>query len=386
MKIARSSVGMIILLAASLVAQALSGQTLSIQNQSAQTNDPAGAVFAATNGAGQNEIVMYSRGARGHLRLVGRFSTGGRGEGGLNDPLQSQSSLIVSSDHNYLLAVNSGTSDISVFRITPSGLLLLSVTPSGGGNPISIAMYDDLVYVVNFGGNYHTAGFRLAPWGGLMPVANSKQTFAALDPGVSTVAFTPDGSKLVVTERLTNKIDVFTVNGDGSLSNPVSNNSAGVEPFGIEFNSNGTLLVSETEGGPPNEGTVSSYLVNSDNTLTVISPKAGAGGQATCWVTTYGSYAYGSNTASSNIGGYQVGANGSLTALGAVAQESAPANVATSFPLDLTFSSDGKFLYVFYSGLGEIAGYAVASNGQLSKITNAYPEMPSTGAEGLAAY
>ena len=376
MKIIQSTVGISVLFATLFVAQSLH----------AQTNDPQGAVFAATNGADQNEIVMYSRGAHGHLKLVGRFSTGGRGQGGVNDPLQSQSSITVTSDHNYLLAVNAGTSDISVFRITPSGLSLLSVTPSGGGNPVSVAVYEDLIYVLNFGGNYHTAGFRLASWGGLMPVANSKQTFASLDPGVSTLAFTPDGSKLIVTERLTNKIDVFTVNSNGSISNPVSNNSAGVEPFGIQFNSNGTLLVSETEGGPPNDGTVSSYLVNADNTLTVVSPKADAGGQATCWVATSGTYAYGSNTATSTIGGFQLAANGSLTPLGVVAQEPPPANVATSFPLDLSFSSDGKFLYVFYSGLGEIIGYQVGDGGKLSKITSVNPEMPSIGAEGLAAY
>ena len=149
-------------------------------NLSAQADQPQGAVFAATNNAERNDIIMYNGASNGHLSLVGRFPTGGRGEGGINDPLHSQNSLILSPDHAYLLAVNAGSSDISVFRVIGSGLLLLSVTPSGGGSPISLAMHDDLVYVVNYSGNYHTAGFRLESWGGLKPVKNSREELSGV--------------------------------------------------------------------------------------------------------------------------------------------------------------------------------------------------------------
>ena len=78
-------------------------------------SESVGAVFAATNDPNQNEVVMYSRSETGALKYVGNFATGGRGEGGINDPLQAESSLLLSPDHQYLLAVNAGSSTISVF-------------------------------------------------------------------------------------------------------------------------------------------------------------------------------------------------------------------------------------------------------------------------------
>ena len=352
------------------------------------TRSSPGAVFTATNGVNRNEIIMYERAANGALRREGRYATGGRGEGGANDPLQSQNSLILSPDHSYLLAVNAGTSDISVFRVSDYGLLLLSVTPAGGGNPVGLAIHDNLVYVVNFGGGFHTQGFRLQPWGGLTPIHNSRQPLSTLDTGASSAAFTPDGSKLVITERIANKIDVFNVNSDGSLSNPVYNNADGVEPFGIEFTPNGVVLVTETNGGPPNKGSLSSFIINSDNTLSMVTSKADASGLATCWVAANGINAWVSDTASGNIGAYSIGGDGALTPAGSVAQQTAPPNAspATSFPLDLALSDDNQYLYVLYSSLGELVSYKIGTGGQLTEINAVSAERPSSGAEGLAAY
>ena len=94
-----------------------------------------GAVFAATNDVTHNEVVMYTRTATGELKYVGNFDTGGRGQGGYNDPLQAQSSILLSPDHRYLLAVNAGSSTVSVFKVHGYGLELLDKTPTHGGNP-----------------------------------------------------------------------------------------------------------------------------------------------------------------------------------------------------------------------------------------------------------
>jgi hypothetical protein len=45
--------------------------------------------------------------------------------------------------------------------------------------------------------------------------------------GAASAAFSPDGKFLVVTERLTNNIDVFRVLADGTLSSIVINSTAG---------------------------------------------------------------------------------------------------------------------------------------------------------------
>ncbi len=350
----------------------------------AQYNGVAGAVFTATNDANLNEIVMYQRSGNGQLHYAGKFATGGRGEGGTNDPLQSQFSLITTADHSYLLAVNAGSSSISVFRITPDALLLVSVTPSGGGNPVSLTIHDDLVYVLNYGGSYHTAGFRLQPWGGLTPIAKSKLPLSGGDPGACTLAFSPDGSKLVVSERITNKVDVFTVNNDGSLSNPVYNPSAGTGTFSLQFTPYGTLLVTETHGGPPNAGTTSSYRINDDNTTTVISANADARGISTCWIVNDGKYAWVSDSNTGNIGLYEIGGDGSLIPQDSVTNKDAAP--ASTIPLDLSLAGDNKLLYVFYSNTGKIVGYKVGDGGKLTAISSVYPGAPHSGGQGLVAF
>jgi 6-phosphogluconolactonase len=347
-----------------------------------------GAVFAATNDVAHNEVVMYSQSETGQLKLIGSFATGGRGEGGINDPLQAEGSVALTSDHKYLLAVNAGSSNISVFQVSPTGLTLVEKKSTEGGNPVSVTIHDDLVYVANVGGTYHTAGFHLQPWGGLEFIPNSKQPLSFLDTEPGVIALSPDGSKLIVTERQTSKIDVFSVAADGSLTNPVVNNDQGIEPFGATFTPSGALLV--TEAG---SGAMSSYTINADNSLSVITSKAPAGGGATCWVIATGQYAYASNSISLNVALYALGASGSLSALGIAATEPTtvkaifpPGIPITSYPLDLAATPDNKFVYVVYSVLGKVIGYQIAADGTLTKVASVSPYAPQIGVEGLAVY
>jgi 6-phosphogluconolactonase len=347
-----------------------------------------GAVFAATNDVKHNEVIMYSRSDTGALKLIGSFATGGRGEGGINDPLQAQSSIVLTNDHRFLLAVNAGSSNISLFRVCETGLTLLDKKSTEGGNPVSVAVHDDLVYVANVGGTYHTAGFRLKPWGELEFIANSKQPLSFLDTEPGVIAFSPDGSKVIVTERQTNKVDVFSVAPDGTLSNPVVNDEQGIEPFGASFAPSGALLVTEAQSGA-----VSSYSINSDNTLSVITSKAAANGGATCWVIPVGPWVYASNSISSNVALYGLDPSGGLSPLGIAASEPTttkaifpPGIPVTSYPLDLAATPDGKFVYVVYSVLGRVIGYHVKVNGTLSKVASVSPYSPQIGVEGLAVY
>src|SRR5271169_6728034 len=89
----------------------------------AQTS-AAGAVFVMTNSAVRNEIITYKRAVDGSLLRGRTFQTGGRGSGGLTDPLASQGSLTLSQDHALLFAVNAGSGDISVFRVHGTNLTL----------------------------------------------------------------------------------------------------------------------------------------------------------------------------------------------------------------------------------------------------------------------
>jgi 6-phosphogluconolactonase (cycloisomerase 2 family) len=58
----------------------------------------------------------------------------------------------------------------------------------------------------------------------------------------------------------------------------------------------------------------------------------------------------------------------------------------TAFPLDVEVTADNKFVYVVYSALGQVIGYQVGNNGQLTKITSVTPYNPQIGVEGLAVY
>jgi 6-phosphogluconolactonase len=272
---------------------------------------PAGAVFTATNAASGNEVVMWSRDNRGRLTRAGRFATSGRGEGGINDPMRSSYSVTLTADHSTLLVVNAGSSDISVFQVLPTGLVLTSLKPSTGGNPISIAVHGNLVYVVNFGGTYQLAGFALQASGTLRPIKNSLQVVSSADGGASSAVLSPDGAKLVVTERVAGKVDVFDVGSDGTLSNPVFNTPPSTKPFSEAFTPSGTLLVTDT-GAVNGSATLSSYAKNADNTLSAISSAVPTGGTAACWLVADGQDALTSNAGSGNLGALAIAPNGTL--------------------------------------------------------------------------
>jgi len=91
----------------------------------AEDDQSAGAVFVMTNAADRNEIIAYKRNADGSLQEGRSFPTGGRGSGGVTDPLGSQGALTLTQDHSFLLAVNAGSGDISVFRVRGAMLLLV---------------------------------------------------------------------------------------------------------------------------------------------------------------------------------------------------------------------------------------------------------------------
>jgi 6-phosphogluconolactonase (cycloisomerase 2 family) len=216
---------------------------------------------------------------------------------------------------------------------------------------------------------------------------NSKQPLSFLDTEPGAIAFSPDGSKLIVTERQTSKIDVFSVAKDGSLTNPVVNSAEGVEPFGATFAPSGTLLVSEA-----GSGAVSSYTVNSNNTPSVISSKSPSSGVATCWVIPGGGFAFTTSAITSNISSYKLGIAGDLTPLGSILKE--PGKVAaifppigvTAFPIDLAITPDNQYLYVVYSALGQVIGYHLSPEGKLTKIAAVDAYAPQIGVEGLAVY
>ena len=64
------------------------------------------------------------------------------------------------SDGRWLLVVNAGSDELSLFAVQPDGLRLADRAGSGGARPTSVAVNGTLVYVLN-NGTPNISGFRV---------------------------------------------------------------------------------------------------------------------------------------------------------------------------------------------------------------------------------
>lgn len=345
----------------------------------------AGAVFVMTNSASKNEIITYNRNAGGSLQEGTAFLTGGRGSGGATDPLGSQGSLTLSQDHSLLFAVNSGSGEISVFQVQGSTLTLVDKAPSGGSAPVAVAQFGSLVYVVNEGAASSVVGFHLNANGKLRQIVGSTTFLSTANSGPASLSFSPDGQFLLVTEKLTNSIDAFHVQINGTLAPIKVNPSAGPGVFAVLFAPNGTALAVETgPAGGSNASAISSYSVLANASLSPISTSVPTLGSAACWeaVTPNGSFVYASNSGSGTISGFAIGTTGALTPLAGTVVGTNPTG---STNLDLAISSDGKFLYTLNSGTGTVSIFGINQDGTLTNLGDADGLSASAGFNGIAA-
>jgi 6-phosphogluconolactonase (cycloisomerase 2 family) len=366
-----------------ILALALVG-TLAWSGTAAAQTRPGGAVYVLTNAADGNAVAVFDRAGDGTLTPAGTVPTGGTGTGA---GLGSQGALVLSRNGHWLFAVNAGSNDISVFKLSRNGLHLRDRQPSGGVMPISLTVHDGLLYVLNAGDGAtpgNISGFTLEERGRLAPLAGSTRPLSAANVGPAQVEFSRDGDVLVVTEKATNQISTYMVDDDGLADGPHVQPSAGQTPFGFAFGKRGQLFVSEAFGGAPNASAVSSYDVDGEGILTTITPSAATHQTAACWVvvTRNGRYVYTSNTGSGSITGYHVARDGSLTLLNADGRTGVTGD--GSLPTDMDLSRNSQYLYALNSGTGSVAAFAVGGDGSLTHLGNVGALAP--GAVGLAAW
>jgi 6-phosphogluconolactonase (cycloisomerase 2 family) len=337
-----------------------------------------------TNDATTNEVISYERTPDGQLFIGDRFATGGRGSGGTTDPLQSQGSLTLSQDGSLLFAANAGSGTVSVFRVKGASLNLLDQANSGGSEPLSIAQDGSLVYVLNGAAAGSVVGFR---WDDreLRQIPNSTSFLSATSAGGSSVTISPDGKTLVVTERLTNSIDTFAINGDGTLGPIVVNASKSPGVFAAGYAPDGAVLVSET--GPANVtngSAISSYSVLGNGTISAVSQSVLTLGAANCWnaISPNGQWVYVSNAVSSTISGFNIGKNGALTPIGSTV---VGVNPAGSGNLDIAVSSDNGYVYTLNSAAGTIGIFAIQKDGTLVSLGQVEGLPKAAGFNGIAA-
>ena len=338
-----------------------------------------GAVYTETNATSGNAVLVFRRAPDGTLTSEGSVATGGTGTGA---SLGSQGAVTLSDNGNWLLVVNAGSNEVSSFAVGQSGSLTLRGRASSGGTmPISVTIHDDLVYVLNAGGAGNVAALRLADDGSLSPIAGSSRGLSGNAVGPAQVSIDPTGTRLVVTEKNTNKIDTWRLGADGLATGRVINPSSGMTPFGFTITTQGVLAVSEAFGGAPNASATSTYTINPDGTLHVISASVPTTETSACWAvaTNNGRFVYVTNATSATVTGYSAN-QGQLSLLqpdGVSAQVGAGAT-------DVAITRSSQHLYEVSGGAHTISGFAVSqATGALTTV--GAPTYVPAGVAGIAA-
>lgn len=394
-----------------LVFTLLLSKTDLIQTQPAIADEGgSGNVYAMTNSAAGNKVMAYRRNSDGSLNLLGAFATNGIGSGpgiiGPSDPLGAQGSLVL--HEKWLFAVNAGSDEISVFQIQSNGLKFIEKVSSQGKFPVSLAVKDDLLYVLNSLGDANglgsIVGFEIEDNGHLSLRSNTIRTLNSADastpivqaspnslqqPNIldspSQISFSPKGDQLIITDKgvLANQglIHVFNLNRDGVPSaTPVNTVTTDPGPFGFTFDRQGRLVVT----GVVNGG-ITTFNLNSNGTVTAPIQVSNNQGlfSLTCWIarTQNGRYFYVTNNATNNISAFEAGAQGHLSLLQG-SNFPIPTG-ANSNPSDVTIS--GRFLYSVSSGIGAINMFQINQDGSLTSLGNFINDSPLQGAAGLTS-
>jgi 6-phosphogluconolactonase (cycloisomerase 2 family) len=340
------------------------------------------AVFVQTDNTVGNQVVAYDRSDNGSLTLAGTYNTGGVGgqlSGSVVDYLASQGSLTYDQRSAELYAVNAGSNTVSVFSVRGDHLALRQVVNSGGTFPVSVAVHGSLVYVLNAENGGSVQGY-VNFFGHLFAIPGSNRALG-LDPTATPqfvntpgqVAFSPDGSQLIVTTKANGSdIDVFGVGRFGFLSPaPVVNSEPGTVPFAISFDAAGHLVIAEA-----NTNALATFTLNPGGTVTPIDA-VGTGQAATCWVAQAQGFFYASNAGSASVSQYSDSISGSLALAGQTATD--PGTV------DASASIGGQYLYVQTGGNGIVDEFRVGANGSLAEI-GSVTVAGAVGGEGIVAF
>jgi 6-phosphogluconolactonase len=357
---------------------------------------PVGAVYAMTNDVLKNEIVVYHRAADGTLTIGERYATGGTGSGTVENSANGliltslraeQSPNNLSDSARFLIATNTGSDSITVFKVRGGTLERASITSSGGDHPISVTVSRGLLYVLNggltncSGGAPMITGFTINAEGKLRAIPNStRRVSGGTISGCAQVSFNPAGTRLVVTQRVADTIDVFLIGEDGRPQSRVVNQSTGLSPFGFTFTRAGQLLTTESAAGAPLLGAVAAYRIKRGGALEPLGPSVPNLRSDTCWivVTDNGTYAYASNFQSGDISSYRVAADGTVTLLESTAGVTGPG------AFDIALSNDSHYLYARNVVLGSIVVFRIEENGRLTALQQV-GGLPPVGAIGIAA-
>lgn len=370
----------------------LSGASYANSFDKFQDKDRGGFVYVMSNSSEANEIMVFNRSRSGklHHNTFATTATGGKG-GNANapaDPLGSQNSLIYDEESKLLFAVNAGDNTVSV--LSPSKfrkkLKVTDLVPSGGAIPVSIAVNEGKVYVLNAGGAGVVTTYRITAQNKLhqlsrieLGLSNSEtipfnNVMAPGQVGIDTLS-----RHLIVANAGGQEVLTVDLNKNGiPVGDIVSTSTPGVVPFSFASTRFGATLVAEA-----GSGSISSFdVAEASNALPLITASAATLQAAACWVLAHDNgFAYVSNTVSNTLSSFTYNRLGEVTLLEDVAGQTASA------PTDMAFANDQSFIYSVDAASGVISGFSV--NEKTGKLTHVESEenLPvAQGIQGIASF
>lgn len=328
---------------------------------------PPAAVYTMTNDPGANAIREYRRAATGELAFVKDYPTGASGSG---DNLNGASgSLIHVHGTNRFFNVNAGSNSVTFMSLGGDGALTaMSTANSGGTRPISVTTFGTTVYVLNAGDPINNipaniSGLELVGTQ-LVPIAGSTQTLSVANPNPAQIAFHPAGTVLVVTERDSNRITTFVMNGNVA-GPPKAQVSSAITPSGFDYTALGTMITAGATNGAAGSASVSSHIVAANGDIAAVTAALGNNQSAatSVEVSKVSAHAYVANAGTNNLSIVNIDGQNGLSLQGN------GNSIGTGLtPADLEISEDGLFLYVLNTGDDSISAYRVGADGSLSGI------------------
>jgi 6-phosphogluconolactonase (cycloisomerase 2 family) len=191
------------------------------------------------------------------------------------------------------------------------------------------------------------------------------------------IAIAPNGGTLYVGSISDNTLAAFRVASDGLLTPLNSVDSGGSPPArGVAVTPDGRFVY-VAHGDPANtvENVIIGFALNEDGSLgsNVAEATNGAGG-AEAVITPDGRFLYIAAEGSDRVFGYQIGADGSLTA---VPGGSFPSGDG---PEGLAISPDGRWIFnaapvvgVMIEATGDVTGWAIGADGALMEVERLTP-------------
>lgn len=266
--------------------------------------------ISAANG---NSIFALKRESDGNLTpLPGSpFLTGGAGvqyTGPNLGPFDSDQEVITNPQGTILFAVNSGSDSIAVFHINNDGSLKAvdgSPFPSGGNDPVSLALNGNLLYVANQSGDFARPSTILPNYtvmtvesdGILVPIGDDKTNDSShrFQPTVSVAAgsspsqalFIPGSNLIIGDDFLGGLLDPFQADGQGrlqampSIALPAAEFDAATPrlPLGMSFNPGAPILYV----GYVTANKIGVYRYSENGALKFLRTVPNAG-QGICWI------------------------------------------------------------------------------------------------------